>query len=538
VPGRRCTLLVCLLLAGLSPAAASTWTFGPYTSVQVNTNPFGENIPGDAANEPSIAMDPANPARLVIGFRRFPTAAFSNREAGYAYSPNGGVNWVFPGAILPGLYGTDPCVQAGPAGAFYYLSLRQNSACQVYQSFDQGQSWPVGAYAYGGEKPWMAVDRTGGTGHGQVYLAWSTEYGCCGPDTFTRSSDGCLSWLPPVSMPASPIWGTIAVGPEGEVYIAGRSPFTAATFYVEKSTNARDPAEVPSFTSRTVNLGGTLHATDGPNPGGLLSQVWVACDTSSGPFRGSVYVLAGIDPPGPDPMNIHFIRSTDGGQSWSDPIAINDDAGQSTNAWQWFPTLAVAPNGRLFATWNDTRNSGLARVSEVFYSTSANGGATWEPNLQVSPAWDSHIGWPGQQKIGDYCQAVALDDAALLAYAATYNGEQDVYFLRIPLDTTCDCNEPCDCNGNCVDDGQDILVGTSVDFNGDGIPDSCQGFGDMNCDGRPDALDIGPFVQAMIDPAGYLADFPNCEIFNADIDKNEALDADDFQPFATLLTNP
>jgi len=55
---------------------------------------------------------------------------------------------------------------------------------------------------------------------------------------------------------------------------------------------------------------------------------------------------------------------------------------------------------------------------------------------------------------------------AHVAYAATFNGEQDVYYLRIG---------DYDCNGNGVGDAIDIQNGTSVDSNGNGIPDECEG---------------------------------------------------------------
>jgi hypothetical protein len=46
---------------------ALRWSRNGYVSVQVNVNFAGDNIVGDAANEPSIAVDPTNPNRMVIG---------------------------------------------------------------------------------------------------------------------------------------------------------------------------------------------------------------------------------------------------------------------------------------------------------------------------------------------------------------------------------------------------------------------------------------------------------------------------------------
>jgi hypothetical protein len=64
--------------------AAATIVFGRFTSIQVNVSPSGANIPGDAANEPTIAVDPTNHARMAIGWRQFDTIASNFREAGYA----------------------------------------------------------------------------------------------------------------------------------------------------------------------------------------------------------------------------------------------------------------------------------------------------------------------------------------------------------------------------------------------------------------------------------------------------------------------
>ena len=41
------------------------------------------------------------------------------------------------------------------------------------------------------------------------------------------------------------------------------------------------------------------------------------------------------------------------------------------------------------------------------------------------------MGYPNQDKLGDYYDMVSDNTGAYLAYAATFNGGQDVYFLRI-----------------------------------------------------------------------------------------------------------
>ena len=240
---------------------------------------------------------------------------------------------------------------------------------------------------------------------------------------------------------------------------------------------------MPTFDLVTrFDLGGRLGNRLQPNPGGFAGQHWVATDHSVSPTRGNVYVLASVVPPGPDPLDVMFVRSTDGGQTFSPPVRINDDPAES-NAWQWFGTMSVAPNGRIDVVWNDSRANGQVNLAELYYSFSEDAGVTWSENEALSEVWDSHIGWPVQQKIGDYYDMVSDRVGANLAWSATFNGEQDVYFTRIG---------EYDCNQNGTGDTQDILSGTSLDVNSNGIPDSCEPMqvpGDCNQDRSVDISD-------------------------------------------------
>ena len=47
--------------------------YGPFTSFQVNVDANGNNIVGDAANEPSISVDPTDGNKMAIGWRQFDT---------------------------------------------------------------------------------------------------------------------------------------------------------------------------------------------------------------------------------------------------------------------------------------------------------------------------------------------------------------------------------------------------------------------------------------------------------------------------------
>ncbi len=147
-------------------------------------------------------------------------------------------------------------------------------------------------------------------------------------------------------------------------------------------------------------------------------------------------------------------------------------------------------------TWYDTRNNPGTYLSQVFYSYSEDGGATWSPDVDVSPSFDPHVGWPQQNKIGDYTHTRSSNAGSHLAYSATYTGGQDVYYLYIPRYAK----------------------------------------GDINCDGLVDFDDINAFVLALSSPASYAAAYPNCDIALADIDDNGVVDFDDINGFVALLS--
>jgi len=404
-------------------STAATVPFGRFTSIQVNVDSTGANVLGDAANEPSIAVDPTNPARMAIGWRQFDTVESTFREAGVGYSTDGGLTW-HAGKIDPGVFHSDPVLASDALGKFFYMGATIENArivTHLFSSSDQGASWGPRVPAFGGDKEWMTIDRTEGPGRGFIYELWSED-----PPTFSRSVDGGQSFQSPISIPLTPRNGTMDVGPDGTLYLVGSPDYIS--FAVSRSTDAQIAAESPTFTTVPVDLGGSP-GFGVPNGDGFLGQPWIAVDRSPGRL-GWIYVLCSVQTP-TDPMDVMFTRSTDNGQTWSAPVRVNDDPGH--HAYQWFGTMSVAENGRIDAVWNDTRGSGNKKKSALFYSYSTDGGATWSANEQASPEWTSSLGWsPPKTKIGDYYHMISSNNGADLGWAATFNGEPDVYYMRIP----------------------------------------------------------------------------------------------------------
>ena len=170
---------------------AYNYSLNNVTTVQVNVDANGQNIVGDAANEPSIAIDPTNRNNISIGWRQFNTITNNFRQAGYGYSTNGGQSWTFPGVIEPGVFRSDPVLDADDEGNIYYNSLTNTPEyfCDVFKSSNGGALWDGGTFAQGGDKQWMTIDKINGQGNGHIYAFWTTYYSVCEPDHFTRSTD-------------------------------------------------------------------------------------------------------------------------------------------------------------------------------------------------------------------------------------------------------------------------------------------------------------------------------------------------------------
>src|SRR6266700_6984975 len=165
---------VCAFSLGFSCLATTVSTpFGK--SYQVNVNAAGQNIGGDAANEPSMCIDPTNPNRMAVGWRQFDTTNSSFRQSGVAYTTNGGLNWTFPGVLEPGTFRSDPVLAADANGIFYYLGISNSAifAEDLLRSTNGGATWQRVGPAQGGDKEWMVIDTTTGNGRGNIYQVWS-----------------------------------------------------------------------------------------------------------------------------------------------------------------------------------------------------------------------------------------------------------------------------------------------------------------------------------------------------------------------------
>jgi len=417
--------------------------FGPFTSYQANVDQNGQNIIGDAANECVISVDPTDGNKMTIAWRQFNNVTSNFRQGGWGYTTDGGIHWTFPGVLENNVFRSDPVTKSDEIGQFFYLSLQSNQQqsffCDdMWRSTNGGQSWTLLSGEQGGgggDKEWFTIDTTNGPGHGFQYQA-DDGINCSGGGVqFQRSTNGGVTWQAPIIIPSGPTDGTLDVDSNGNLFIGGEGN----TFSCVRSSNAQIGNQTPSFDQviQNINMGGDLSG-GGINPAGLDGMLFLAIDRSGGPTNNNIYMLASVQPPGfSTGDDVMFVRSTDGGLTFSAPHRINDDP-VNHSKWHWFGTFSVAPNGRLDAVWYDTRNAANNTDSQLFYSWSTDAGVTWSPNVAVSNAFNPFEGYPNQNKIGDYITIVSDNTGGNVAYSATFNfnpnrsqHEEDVYYVRV-----------------------------------------------------------------------------------------------------------
>ncbi len=455
---------------GLS--ASSQKLQAPPTDIRVNQVATADQ------QEPALAVNPTNANNVLSAAKDWRTGP---KQVWYYRSTDGGNTWAdghvdFP-SELPNQ--SDPCVTFDASGTAYMsvLGYNQNDfsigGAYVTRSTDGGATWqkPVVVSTNSNEifndKEWITADLSNNSAtKGNIYISWTlfTQQGTHserGDIVVSRSTDGGTTFSPHVvaSLPnQTQNQGSFpAIGPNGEVYVLYYSGIEGADKEDGRGGDgggsgsgggegqgggqmqAQLAEDTALFVARSTDGGqtfpqvkraATVQRPPSPLPGSNF-RMFVLPTLAVDPRNGTLYATWNDYAVGD--ADVMLVKSEDGGQSWSQPLRVNDDP-STPHHDQFFPTAKVGSDGTLHMLWLDRRDDAGNLRYEPYYARSTDGGISFSKNAPVSHVPSNpNVGFQGTI-IGDY---VGLDVSAdgsnvYTAWPDTRSGDQDIYFTQFP----------------------------------------------------------------------------------------------------------
>lgn len=360
--------------------------------------------------EPSIAIDPSNPLNMAAG----------TILSDYYYSTDGGKTWKSKTLKSPyGVYG-DPVLMFDEKGRVYYFHLSDykegnwldrivcQTADQVNGKFTKG-SFPKPNGAKAQDKHWVSYDPDSST----VYMTWTQfdEYESEKPGdssriVFSKSTDRGASWTEPVQLSYfngdcldndNTVEGAVsAVGPNGEVYVVWTGP---KGLVFQRSMDGGSTWKKMEEVIAEHHGGWTLDIPGIYRANGLPI---LQCDRSEGPNAGTLYLNWCDQKEGSNDTDVWLMKSTDGGETWSDRIRVNQDP---PGKHQFFTWMAVdQSSGYLYFVYYD-RRAYRDIQTDVYTAISRDGGDTFqELKVTETPFIPNQL-----QFFGDYLNIAAVN---------------------------------------------------------------------------------------------------------------------------------
>jgi hypothetical protein len=332
----------------------------------------------------SIAINPSNPIQIAAG-----------SDVNYFYySSDKGHTW--NGSGLNSTYGDpgDPSLTCDSKGNIFYAHLSgSQDRIVVQKSIDGGAHYSDGTFTGLGHTPkqeykeWIVCDNSAASPHkDDLYLSWTEfdAYQSHFPQfdssriLFSRSTDEGESWSEPVTVndkqgdcndSSNTVEGArCATAANGNIYVTWCGP---DGLLFDKSTDAgktfgKDKVLSPLTPGWEFNVNGIYKCNGFATP---------LCDVSTSKHRGNLYVFFSDKRNGKSDCDVFLLRSTDGGDSWSEPLRVNDD---TTHTEQFFPSAAIdQTTGFIYCLFYDRRDHIGRNLTEVYLARSTDGGLTF-----------------------------------------------------------------------------------------------------------------------------------------------------------------
>jgi hypothetical protein len=423
-------------------------------NVRLGNDPSGLPRGKKAQAEPHIARAAGNPNFLVATFQEGRFTGAGAVDCGYSISSDGGLNW--SRALIPNLTqasggpyfrATDPVAGVDLNGNVYLNTegatdpTFNNGVILVSRSSDGGQTFgpPAVVFEPGNDtifpdKPWMAINTFSGTASVGRIVATFTLFSNLAQDggSIRRafSDNGGVAWSAANTISSSV---TNAQGSQPVFLPNGNLVIVYWNFGSAAQPGERLEAVISNdggttFGSPKLIANAVEYNEPSIRTGSFLPSV--AADRSSGNLYAVYQTRLSGNP------KIAFTKSTDGGNTWSSPIAISDNP---PGSGVFNPAIAVSPDGQIVTVifYDHRANPGSNTLVDIYWAQSLNGGGTWQPNTRVtSVSTDASLAprTAAGFMLGDY-QGVAESTnssvPAVPVWIDTRTGDPDPFIARI-----------------------------------------------------------------------------------------------------------
>jgi Bacterial Ig-like domain (group 3) len=419
-------------------------------------------------NEPSIAVNPANPNQIAI--TRFNTAWNSNADL--LFSADGGVTWANETSIPvpPGVAGTSGCpcdqtIDYGRNNTLYGTFLTFTTSATSVVTGSTTDPTTAASWSWNGnpaqlttgtrtnvDQPWLLVNRDPATAsQDDVYVGYDDFGGS--PDARVAVSYGAS----PVNITADNKAGTespLATNPGFRLAADPRNGTMYALY--EQSTGSTQPKSVTYKLNRSTD-GGATWTLNGSADG--LTVDTVNSDQAPGfKFGGVNALLGGVDHAAVDPSNgdvyVAYGQDVSGGNqirirrltpNGSGGLSVGPASNVSSSTNAALPSVAVTTDGTigvLYDTFDGTTTTGFP-IFSAHLARSTDHGATFSDvvlDTFQSPATSSSNA--RQRVLGDYQQLKAVGTTFYGTFPGNTSGVPatnppiDAMFFTVPQSTT------------------------------------------------------------------------------------------------------
>jgi hypothetical protein len=430
ITSRICAIACCVLLglSLLSPTVSkgnssltddgSTGAFGNGSQDNSPIYIVGRNVrvsvpqPNLTPYEIAGCVNPDDPNLMLIGSMYF--TEDGNAATNLYRSTDRGVSWslvLIPRDIVSD---GDPTCIFGPNNTAYYASYSKLSDGHrytfLYRSSDNGKTWSRSEPQRGIDRPFLAIDRTGGPNNGTIYcsgkglvtsLDSKEQGGLTAISEFTStaavmiSRDGGRSLEGPYERAA---FGSEYVSAPGKCVVLSDGTLVFPIDVVKDRLEKSRIGFIAPSRLDSIRITGGGKRLEPATTIADWSRFWqngttvpmMAVDPGSSSFKDRIYVVRIDEQSGRGRVLLNY--SSDQGRTWSRSRVVDDDVGPSdvqgtpnaTNS-----SIAVNRNGVVAVGWADRRDSSDNLGWWYRMSLSFDGGETFLPSFKVASAGHS-----------------------------------------------------------------------------------------------------------------------------------------------------